>query len=201
MSSNTRVVLVAVAMIAAGGCVDSKSTFEEYAAPVICQTGVFANLTGEHFMVVTNGSPLAANRLVLIATVSGFAPSADGSATADFSLQPLSVTSKEEVGDPLEDNDVVIGSNGALVLDIVGTIEGAANPVSGQRIDANITICGASHSADFWCGDVTGMVNAGADLTLADTTFGAIRVPTGTRGDDLPDDSPGACTTPVDAGP
>jgi hypothetical protein len=65
-------------------------------------------------------------------------------------------------------------------------IPGAANPVTGMDLTANVTLDGTIRSPDRYCGDVTGMVTAPVALDLSGSHFGAIRVSATAIGSSLP---------------
>lgn len=185
MSRNTGFVLAVAAVLS--GCVDPSGKFDEFAARVVdaappaeC-SGTPADITGEHLLSIT---PIIASstRLNVIATISNFTDIGVGF-TMDIDLQPLAVSNREEVGNSLDADRIEISTVGCFDLPVVGTVAGAANPITGQDIDADIVISASILDADTFCGTVSG---TGNDVDLTGSTFLAVRVDLGTRGDDLP---------------
>ncbi|HUS63970.1 MAG TPA: hypothetical protein VMZ28_05465 [Kofleriaceae bacterium] len=202
--------LLGAALLA--GCVDPGKRFDDFDRRVIdagaagpqCD-GALRDINGEFLIALSPGfSP--DDVLQFIATVD---MTTDGdTATAAFSFQPLVAMEcdpdnyRETVGDPLEVDDVEIGSDGAFAFTFDGAqVAGQANEVSCGAILADITLTGIIRSPDEWCGDGSGMVMAPTPANLEGSTFGAIRIDPGTVGDDLPAPQPAcaACGEP-DAG-
>lgn len=185
MSRNTGFVLVVVAALS--GCVDPSGKFDEFevrvvdAAPPAPCSGTPADISGEHLLSIT---PIIASstRLNVIATISNFTDIGIGF-TMDVALQPLAVSNREEVGNSLDSERIEVSTVGCFEVPVVGEVAGAANPITGQNIDADIVIAASILDADTFCGTVSG---TGNDVDLTGSTFLAVRVDPGTRGEDLP---------------
>lgn len=98
-----------------------------------------------------------------------------GSLAMDWSLQPLDKDDrKTPVGAPLAINDIVIGADGTFDVDPAELdVNGAANPLSGSDITADISSLKGSvcNLGGFYCGTVAGDVSKPLTLSLAGTTW------------------------------
>lgn len=101
----------------------------------------------------------------------------------------------------MTDPDAPVNTAGEAAARLAGEIPGAANPISGQPIELDVTALFTIKSADLWCGDVVGGVTRPTPIDLEGSTVGAIRIADSTFGDDLPDPV-AVCPeeTPIDAG-
>ncbi len=106
--------------------------------------------------------------------------------TADFSFQPLIAADCVAdmgglpVGEPFASNGVPVGADGTFQMTLNGTLPADANPVPAlqcQELAAEIEVTGQIISADLSCGTVV-------VLGTIMGTFGAIRIPPGTVGDE-----------------
>jgi hypothetical protein len=103
----------------------------------------------------------------------------NGTISVEFqplSLDPQSTTDpREEVGEALViDGDV---SGYSFTLPFGETmVTGAANPITGSDIVANLELQATIRSEDAWCGTVTGMVLSPIMVDLAGSNFAAIRL-------------------------
>lgn len=106
---------------------------------------------------------------------------ATGNGTVSVTFQPLSLDQgsttlpREEVGDPITiDGDV---TEYAFTLPFGETmITGAANPITGSDIVADLSLEGSFRSENAWCGTVTGMVLSPIQVPLDGSVFGATRL-------------------------
>lgn len=106
-------------------------------------------------------------------------PMGDGTVSLDIqplSLDPMSTTEpREEVGDSIVvDADVVGGAFTVLFGETMVT--GAANPITGSDIVADLTLEGSIRSADAWCGAAVGMVLMPIQAPIDGSNFAAIRL-------------------------
>ena len=99
-----------------------------------------------------------------------------------LTLQPLSLDigevnqPQEPVGDPFVFTDVPV-VDGKFTLDFGELmISGAANPITGSDITASIVLAAQVESADFFCGDASGMVTSPLMTSIDGSTFAAVRV-------------------------
>ncbi len=122
-----------------------------------------------------------------------------GEGTISVEFQPLSLDQgsssepREEVGDAL-----VVESNveaGNFILDFgVTMVTGAANPLTGADITADIVLTGGIRGMDGWCGSLTGEVSSPIQLDLEGSTFAATRL---ADRDELPDEFPAVKCTDI----
>lgn len=106
-------------------------------------------------------------------------PMGDGTISVVF--QPLSLDAgsttepREEVGDSISiDADVTAASFTITFGETMVT--GAANPITGSDILADIALVGSIRNADAWCGTVEGEVLSPIQVGLEDSTFAAMRL-------------------------
>lgn len=113
----------------------------------------------------------------------------DGTATLDTTIQSLDYTTLLPVGDAVTFTAVPISMTGQFELTTTDlTIVGPANPITGAPLLAStITLMPTIKSVDLFCGPVTGMVVDPLSIDLTGSNMGAIRVPAGTVGMDLPE--------------
>ncbi len=110
----------------------------------------------------------------------------DGAPQADFSFQPLSLKvhetlrPRQPVGTAIKLVGVPLGADGRFLLDLGEMdVAGAANPITGSDIRANVQLCGVSLGDDFFCGEViAGEVVLPTPNNLVGSTFAASRVAT-----------------------
>ena len=183
--------------IALGACVDAHSRFDEFTERVIDAgaridgSGALFEIDGEFLLSIEPSiSPNSTLRFVVTSDIT-----IDGtSGTLDLSIQPLVATNCDEAtggtetGDPIEASDLAVDEGGAFSLSEEGIPLGQlANDVTCSDIVADLELSGLIKSEDQFCGDVSGrVVTTGSNLE--GSTFGAIRIEPGTRGDaDLPE--------------
>jgi len=118
-----------------------------------------------------------------------------GNGMISVEFQPLSLDvdsttePREEVGEAISIEAEVIGGAFSLVFGET-TITGAANPITGADILADITLGGVIRNEDTWCGEALGDVLSPLQVALTGSTFGAVRL---ADRDERPDDIPIAC--------
>jgi len=132
----------------------------------------------------------------------------DGTITADFSFQPLSLeqnevtTPREFVGTPLVYNDIAFDADGNYAIDM-GTVEvtGQANPVTGSDIVATLVVTGSIVHINAFCGQLTGDLTSPLEYDLVGSTFAATRLADdGSDPTTLPLEFPFKCSTVPPAG-
>lgn len=115
----------------------------------------------------------------------------DGTAVIDVHITPLNFATLQPVtgGTPLGDTGLPVSIAGHFeYTQNMITIASEANPFSSSDLVADpLTFSATIRSADFYCGDVSGMLTSPLSLSLDGSTFGAVRVPDGAIGDQLPD--------------
>ncbi len=145
--------------------------------------GTIADVNGT-FLLALEATIAPGLPLQFLTTVKFTEDAAGGGGTLDLDLQPLaldlgSTTSpRTPVGDPIVAHGVPVAADGSWVADL-GTVAvpGAANPLTGSDISANVVLHGVIQSADLMCGTVTGKIFSPIQSDLAGSTFAAARVP------------------------
>jgi hypothetical protein len=197
MSSRNRLSYVAFSALSAlsvVACVDPQKTFDEYEDRVVdaapreggCTPAGFFPVNGEFLLSIQTpiGGPL---RIIL----SGTTTPNEAGGTADFTFQPIIAENcvagqgGQPAGDPLAPVEgLSIGTDGTFELTQTGaTTPGDANPITCSDIVADISFSGCTLSETAICGDVTGMVMEPIPLDLSGSTFGAVQIEEGARGD------------------
>lgn len=206
MSSRIRpgcAVTTATLALALGACVDAHDRFDEFGARVIDAqanqidgSGALAEIDGEFLLTIQPG--FDANHFLRFVVTSEI--TIDGSTgTLDLSVQPLAAercdegNGGNEVGDAIVANDLEVNESGAFELMHDGVmVTMLANDVTCSDIVANLVLNGLIKDEDLYCGEVSGRVlTTGSDLE--GSTFGAIRIEPGTRGDANLPESVKAC--------
>lgn len=175
-------------------CVDPKQTFDEFeervvdAAPRVggCTPVDFFPISGEFLLAIQTpiGGPL---RLIVNATTT----SNEAGGSTDLTFQPIIAENcvagmgGQPVGDELPPIDgIPIEPNGTFALtQLAATTPGDANPITCGDILADIEFSGCILSETSLCGEVTGMVMEPIPLPLDGSTFGAVQIEPGARGD------------------
>jgi hypothetical protein len=104
-----------------------------------------------------------------------------GNGTISVDFQPLSLDQlsttvpREEVGDAITIEGDVSGFAFTLPFGEI-TVTGAANPITGADITADLALEGTIRSENAWCGSVTGMVLSPLMVDLGGSFFGATRL-------------------------
>jgi len=198
MSSRIRsrgALLALLALSALAACVDPKNRFDEFNDRVVDAGQVDRDGGGGLFEI--DGEFLLSISVVIAPdnTVRFIATSdiniEGGAGTLTLSFQPLKVDQCQptgnggtEVGDPLAANDLGVDAAGVFQLTHDGaSVDGKANPISCSEIVADLVLDGVIQSEDLFCGDVSGQAHQPLDISLDGSTFGAIRIEPGTRGD------------------
>jgi hypothetical protein len=93
-----------------------------------------------------------------------------------LSLDPMSTTlPREEVGDSIT-IDADVAAYGFTLEFGETMVTGAANPITGSDIVANLSLVGQIRSENAWCGTVTGDVLSPIQVGLAGSYFAATRL-------------------------
>jgi hypothetical protein len=180
-------------LIGLAGCPKPQEKFDDFVkrvgagdlapGPDLAVTSKVYDVSGTFLLAVS--TTLSPDRPLQMRLESKLTPGMAGTATLDLSFQPLKLfpdaaADRTPVGMGLEAKGVMVNANGAFEIPLtVRKLEGAANPVSGSPIDADLNLRGTILSADRMCGDVTGMVLMPVQAPLAGSTWSAIRVPGG----------------------
>ncbi len=176
-----------------GACVDAHGRFDDFTERVVdAQTnridgsGGLFEIDGEFLLTILPG--FDPNHFLRFAVTSDI--TIDGtSGTLSLTVQPLAAercdegNGGNEVGDPIEAADLPVDEGGSFELTHDGVmVTMLANDVSCSDIVANLVLNGLIKDEDTFCGDVSGRVlTTGSNLD--GSTFGAIRIDPGTRGD------------------
>ncbi len=198
MSSRNRLSYVAFSALSAlsvAACVDPQKTFDEYQDRVVdaapreggCTPAGFFPVNGEFLLAIR--TTLSDNPLRII--LSGATTPTEAGGTVDFTFQPIvaemcaSGEGGQPAGDPLPPIEgLTIEPDGTFSLTQAGAATpGEANPITCSPILADISFSGCTTSETSFCGDVTGMVMEPIVLPLDGSTFGAVQIETGARGD------------------
>jgi hypothetical protein len=105
-----------------------------------------------------------------------------GNGTVSVVFQPLSLEQgsttvpREEVGDALTIDGDVEEFSFTLPFPQPTMVTGAANPITGSDISANLELSATIRSENAWCGSVTGMVLSPVMLPLDGSVFAATRL-------------------------
>lgn len=183
-------ILPTVGVLAGCPSPDADGRYEEYvdktqdirddAADVKMDVGgALADVNGTfHFSLA---AVIAPNTPLQFIATTTFDPEGSGG-TVDIELQPLSLDlgsatePRELVGDPVSIS-FPVDEGGAFVADLGSVaVTGAANPITGSDIEANLVLTGAIQDEDVYCGTVGGMVTVPANIDLTGSTFAAIRI-------------------------
>ena len=109
-------------------------------------------------------------------------------ALLNLSLQPLSLDVGETesprmpVGSPIEVNGIEVDPEGAFEVALGEvSLPGAANPISGSDIVAQLSLRGKVLDENTICGEVEGMIQQPitAPFDYSNSTFGAVRLAEG----------------------
>ena len=105
-----------------------------------------------------------------------------GNGTITVEFQPLSLEQgsttvpREEVGEALVIDGDVADFAFTLPFPMPTMVTGAANPITGSDISANLELAGSIRSENAWCGSVTGMVLSPIMVGLDGSVFAATRL-------------------------
>ena len=175
-----------------GACVDAHNRFDEFTERVVDAqanqidgSGALAEIDGEFLLTIQPS--FDANHFLKF-VVTSESPST-GLRQPEPQVQPLKAercdegNGGNEVGDAIEANGLAVDANGSFVLEQDGLmVTMLANDVTCSDIVANLVLTGFIKSEDLYCGDVSGRVTT-TGSNLEGSTFGAIRIEPGTRGD------------------
>jgi hypothetical protein len=189
--------------ISLAGCVDAHNRFDEFTERVVDAqanridgSGALAEINGEFLLTIQPS--FDANHFLKFVVTSEITIDGD-TGSLDLSVQPLAAercdegNGGNEVGDPIVANDLAVDVNGAFELQQDGLmVTMLANDVTCTDIVANLVLNGLIKSEDLYCGDVSGRVTT-TGSNLDGSTFGAIRIEPGTRGDANLPESVKAC--------
>lgn len=176
-----------------GACVDAHNRFDEFTERVVDAqanqidgSGALAEIDGEFLLTIQPS--FDANHFLKFVVTSEITIDGD-TGSLDLSVQPLAAercdegNGGNEVGDAIEANGLAVDANGSFVLEQDGLmVTMLANDVTCTDIVANLVLTGFIKSEDLYCGDVSGRVTT-TGSNLEGSTFGAIRIEPGTRGD------------------
>lgn len=176
-------------------CVDAKARFDQFgeripidATPIDAvdapMVDMIPNIDGM-WLVAVDPKPISAGSFIQI-TATWDITSTGSSGTLDGSYQPLTTfglppdsPNRVPVGPgatpavlvPLIANDVAVDNTASFAANLVGTLPGPSNTVSGTEFPVDITLHATIRSTTLVCGTVTGMVGP---LGVAGSTFAAI---------------------------
>lgn len=184
-----------------GGCPHPSQTFDDFVerypeAKIVdmAQAPSSAFDVGGPFLlslstVIDPGKPL-----VFLMT-NTFTANADGTASIDMSIQPLTVTDvdnnkkpdRKPSGNPIIAKGVAVDKTGNFSVDLgVQTVAGDTNPISGSDITSSLKLVGSIRSKDRMCGSLEGMLMKPFPADIKGSTFGAVRVDPAMMGEALP---------------
>jgi hypothetical protein len=182
---------LALSLFALAGCVDPEGKFDEFQNdnPVIkadsgtfdagtCTPPAAGEIDGTYLFTlapITGG--VASNYKNPIVCSADVTSSASGSdLSVKITLQPLDASDRSTpVGATIDVPAFTVAADGSFDLTTLGTInvEGAANPISGSPLVADITSMKGTfcHDDGFFCGDIAGEVTVPVVLNLEGSTF------------------------------
>lgn len=209
------ILTVAAVAVAATSCVSAKNVFDDFDDRVGTRDGggsdgaeltEIPDISGEHFMVIDPVPISPGNYLRFIATVDLELAADRKTATMSLTIQPLAIADGQLVGDPIPFEAIAINSAGRFTVDMMtpsDSIPGSANPITGSNVGVDGQLQGELREGnpDLFCGTASGNV-VPTGTPIDGSTFGAVRIEPGTRGNDnLPEPLPGCPADEVpDAG-
>lgn len=111
----------------------------------------------------------------------------DGTATLTTRIQPLAVADGMPVGDEIVIETPVNSAGEFQVVLSPVNVPGAANPITGSPIEANVTLAGRILSEDRYCGTVpAGTVLKPVMLDVSGSTWSGFRIADDMIGGNLP---------------
>lgn len=180
---------------ALGACVDPGKRFDDFTERVldaqadhIDGSGGLFEIDGEFLLAIV--PVFAPNNTLRFAVTSDI--TIDGTTgSLSLSFQALAAEKCDtgnggnEVGDPISTGAPVdVNQDGGFVLTHENaTVDAMANDVTCGPIRADLELTGQIRDANMFCGDVAGHVYEPLPNELEGSTFGAIRIEPGTRGD------------------
>ena len=197
----TVIVLLGGATALGVGCVDPGKLFSDYDERVVdagkqviaggCNGGEIPALGGEYYLAL---SPVVAQDALLELIVTTELDLTVDPALLSLTFQALCTqedqcTVGQPIGDPHVETGIEVNTECGFEANIESIIiAGGANTLSGSEIDGELQLLGNLQSEEFYCGIVNGIAKVGsAPIPIDNSTFGAVRVPNGTLGDDLPE--------------
>jgi hypothetical protein len=180
--------LVVVAL--AGGCVDAKGAYDDYATRVVdggvdappsstCPSpGGAADFSGTFLVGAVGQVGQSADILFLLTVTHRPSEGGVGASTADFSMQPLTFDTKMPTGAAIPSNNVAVDDCGNFAMPLVGLLPGDADPVApGVALELDTLFTGGVFSTNFLCGQLSGTANGsipvagGFAMERVDTTM------------------------------
>tara|TARA_R110002096_G_scaffold434832_1_gene658104 strand:- start:108154 stop:108891 length:738 start_codon:yes stop_codon:yes gene_type:complete len=197
----TVIVLLGGAAAVVTSCVEPDKLFTDFDERVFdagkqvvtggCNGGEIPALDGEYYLAL---APSLAPEALLKLIVTTELDLTVEPALLSLSFQPLCTQANQcTVGQPIGEahleTGIEVNSDCGFETNIESIIiPGGANTLSGAEIDGELQLLGNLQSVDFYCGLVNGVANvSGTPISIDGSTFGAISVPDGTVGDDLPE--------------
>lgn len=182
---------LSLAAVLASGCPDPEARLEEFLEgskaerdlppPKDDLGSTLADISGVFLFgldpVINPGLPL---QFLCTTTLT---PDGAGGGLLTMSMQPLSLdkgsttSPRQPVGEALLLEDIPVSPDGAFSIDLGEVmVTGAANPITGSDIVAVLTVGGFIQDMDFFCGKANGTLTAPFEISLDNSTFGAVRV-------------------------
>jgi len=163
------------------GCVDARGSYDEFgdrltdagSGGVDGQTVDKLPAVSGNWRLVVHPANLPEDRLLFFDAHLDLTTITQNTGTIDMSAQPLSVSDLTEVGVAFVANDRAVANDATFDAPFVGTLPGAANPVTGSDIAVNSTLDALLKTDDFVCGTMSGMAGS---LPLDGTTWAGVRV-------------------------
>lgn len=176
----------AVASLTLVGCVDARADYDDYSDRLVdagngdVDGEVVSELPavdGEWFLSVRPNLP--EDRIIRFRATIDLTPVTSNTGLIDVTAQPLTVADATAVGEAFVALQQEVKSDASFEAPFVGTLPGAANPVSGGDAAINAVLVAQLRNDNFMCGELTGMAGP---LPLAGTTWAAVRI----TGEELP---------------
>jgi len=193
MSRLPPVATVVVCLLAAG-CTDTGSRLDDFGDHVVDASVVIdydarpldqlPDVSGTFYTTMT--AAIAPTSPFHFRFTNVLTRNADGTGTIDVTIEALSADERLPVGDPATMTDVPVTMNGEMVVPFVGTLPGAANPLSSNDVGLDIDIVVTIRDADTICGVANGETTAPVVLDVSGSIVIAVRVAEGAEGMDLP---------------
>lgn len=172
--------LSAVASLTLVGCVDARADYDDFGGRLVdagsgdVDGEVVSELPavdGEWFLAVRPNLP--EDRIIRFRATIDITAVTANTGLIDVTAQPLSVADATAVGEAFVALEQEVQSDASFDAPFVGTLPGAANPVSGTNADIDAVLVAQLRNDDFMCGELTGMAGP---LPLAGTTWAAVRI-------------------------
>lgn len=172
--------------VALTGCPSPRGQFEEFVnrqesldlsvAKRDMPSGMFSDISGKFLLTVA--TTIDPSKPIQFITENRVTLNGDGSATLDLDIQALSAMGRMAVGNKITRSGQKIAANGDLEI-VFGMVmvPGAANPITGSDIVADLALVGTIRSADRYCGIIHGMLLMPLMLDLSNSAWAAVRIP------------------------